>query len=207
MNLFSDIKSPLLLGLKAGLFGLLVVTSTIMLVLTNNRGYEIALLVICVWSACRLYYFSFYVLDHYAGGDKNASLFAMVLKVSRKQESSVMPTPPVPGVPVANLFTDLPGNLPSELTEALTVSQHVRIERIVSTGHSSPSGFWYDQQEHEWVVVLRGEAVLEFENESWCLVPGDHLLIPPHQKHRVALTSQHEPTVWLAVFFKEGIPP
>ena len=100
-----------------------------------------------------------------------------------------------------NLFDNLPRRLPNELKETLAMSQHVRIERIVSTGQASPDGFWYDQPEHEWVVVLKGEAVLEFENHSQPLSPGDYILIPPHQKHRVASTSDQEPTVWLAVFY------
>ena len=100
-----------------------------------------------------------------------------------------------------NLFADLPCHLSAELTETLVMSKYVRIERIVSTGQSSPAGFWYDQPEYEWVVVLQGEAALEFENHSQPLFPGDHVFIPPHQKHRVASTSAHEPTVWLAVFF------
>lgn len=57
-----------------------------------------------------------------------------------------------------NLFADLPTDLPEELVEVLTENKHVRIERIISTGHASPDDFWYDQDEHEWVVVLKGEA-------------------------------------------------
>ncbi len=103
-----------------------------------------------------------------------------------------------------NLFHDLPTALPEELVENIIVSENIRIERIVSTGQASPPGFWYDKDESEWVVVLRGEAVLEFQGETtWQrMKPGDHVLIPPHCKHRVASTSMTEPTVWLAVFFK-----
>jgi cupin 2 domain-containing protein len=125
----------------------------------------------------------------------------MVLKWFRRQNDLGVKMAFIPDTCMANLFANLPTNMPEELTETLATSQHVRIERIVSTGQSSPPGFWYDQQEHEWVAVLRGEAVLEFENEMRRLLPGDQILIPPHQKHRVALTSQHEPTVWLAVFY------
>lgn len=200
MNLFADIKSPFLLRLKAGMFGLLAVMSAVLLVITDNRAYKIALLAICVWSSCRLYYFFFYVLDHYVGGDKNASLFAMILRLFRKTNHSGEEKH------AANLFADMPRNLPEELTETLTASRHVRIERIISTGHASPPGFWYDQPEHEWVVVLRGEATLEFfeKDETRLLSPGDYVSIPPHQKHRVASTSEHAPTVWLAVFFTES---
>jgi len=101
----------------------------------------------------------------------------------------------------ANLFTELPSNLPEELTETLVDVPDIRIERIISTGHASPPGFWYDQAESEWVVVLRGEATLEFEEETQMLKPGDYILIPPHRRHRINSTSQTEPTVWLAVFF------
>jgi len=104
----------------------------------------------------------------------------------------------------ANLFAELPVNLPEELVEKLVDTQEVRIERIVSAGHSSPQGFWYDQAESEWVVVLCGEAVLEFEDEERMLKPGDYVLIPAHRKHRVHSTSSMEPTVWLTVFFGGG---
>lgn len=83
--------------------------------------------------------------------------------------------------------------------------KHVRIERIVSTGHPSPEGFWYDQDEHEWVVVLMGRAKLIFEGNSEPVEmgPGDYMNIPAHRKHRVEWTSPDEPTVWLAVFYSE----
>ena len=103
----------------------------------------------------------------------------------------------------SNIYTDLLTLLPEELIEKLVDTKDIRIERIVSTGHSSSPGFWYDQPESEWVVVLHGEGVLEFEDdgERCRMVPGDYILIPPHSKHRVLLTSMKEPTVWLAVFF------
>ena len=65
---------------------------------------------------------------------------------------------------------------PRRIVEILAENQHVRIERIVSTGQSSPEGFWYDQEEHEWVVVLLGEAKLLFEgdDEPTHMKPGDY---------------------------------
>lgn len=102
-----------------------------------------------------------------------------------------------------NLFTEVPRSLPTELVEVLASDASVRIERIVSTGHASPDGFEYDQDEHEWVVVLKGSAKLTFnDGESNVLQPGDHVLIEAHRKHRVEWTSSEEPTVWLAVFFQ-----
>ena len=81
MHLFDDIKSPVLLYLKGGLFGLLAIMAGTLVVFTDNHWYEVVFLVICVWASCRFYYFLFYVLDHYVGGDKNASVFAMILKL------------------------------------------------------------------------------------------------------------------------------
>jgi cupin 2 domain-containing protein len=105
----------------------------------------------------------------------------------------------------SNLLSPLPSKLPVELVEAIVKSKHVRIERIVSTGHASPEGFWYDQKENEWVVVLKGEAKVVFEGESQPvdLKPGDHVTIPAHRRHRVEWTTPKEPTVWLAVFYGE----
>lgn len=103
-----------------------------------------------------------------------------------------------------NLFANLSTALPEELVTVLTESQHVRIKRIVSTGHCSPEDFWYDQDEHEWVVLLQGEAKLDFEGgESVQMKPGDHVLIPAHRKHRVDWTTPDEPAVWLAVFYRD----
>jgi cupin 2 domain-containing protein len=103
------------------------------------------------------------------------------------------------------LFDDLPHNLPEELVETLAENKHVRIERIVSNGHASPDGFWYDQAEAEWVVVLKGEAKLLFEgdDEPLHLKMGDHVHIPAHKKHQVKWTTPDEPTVWLAVFYRD----
>ena len=100
-----------------------------------------------------------------------------------------------------NLF-DLPDPLPDhEIFTELSDSGAVRIERIVSTGQTTPFGQWYDQEEDEWVVLLQGEAILEYENgEKLRLSPGDHILLPAHHRHRVAYTSAHPPCIWLAVF-------
>ena len=104
---------------------------------------------------------------------------------------------------MTNFFADLPDKLPEELIEELIATPGTRIERIVSTGQASPDGFWYDQHEHEWVIVLRGSAGLQFQDpdEELVLQVGDHVHIPAHRKHRVAWTDPASPTVWLAVFF------
>ncbi|MEZ9356316.1 cupin domain-containing protein [Vibrio breoganii] len=102
-----------------------------------------------------------------------------------------------------NLFSDIPDNLPNELFSDLLKSEHTRIERIISHGHTSPDTGWYDQEEHEWVIVLKGEGEIEFESrETIKLGVGEYLNIPAHQKHRVAWTTHKEPTLWLAVFYR-----
>lgn len=103
-----------------------------------------------------------------------------------------------------NLFADLPSHLPDELFTTLLDATNVRIERIVSHGHASPEGFWYDQDQHEWVVVLKGQARLRFEDDEQSveMKPGDFVNIPAHKKHRVEWTTPDEPTIWLAVFYE-----
>jgi cupin 2 domain-containing protein len=102
---------------------------------------------------------------------------------------------------VQNLLSNLPANLPDELTTVIQEGHGVRIERIVSTGHRSPDGFWYDQPEHEWVMILQGAARLAFEDRVVEMVARDSINIPARQKHRVEWTTPDQPTVWLAVFF------
>lgn len=106
---------------------------------------------------------------------------------------------------VGNLFEDIPANLPDELAQTLLNRKIIRIERIISKGHSSPDGFWYDQEEDEWVLLLAGSAGLQFEHETEprVLKPGDHLYIPAHCRHRVAWTDRVANSIWLAVFFPE----
>lgn len=105
-----------------------------------------------------------------------------------------------------NLFDAIAGALPDEITETLQTGSGVRIERIISHGHASPDGFWYDQDEDEWVLLLAGSAGLRFEDEAAerMLKPGDYLLIPAHCRHRVVWTAADTGTIWLAVFFTDG---
>lgn len=99
-----------------------------------------------------------------------------------------------------NLLHPLPDDLTEEVFSELLRREAVRIERVVSNGHASPEGFWYDQDENEWLVLLQGEAGIAFaDREPVYLQQGDTLNLPAHTRHRVTFTSH--PAIWLAVFY------
>jgi cupin 2 domain-containing protein len=103
-----------------------------------------------------------------------------------------------------NLFAALPDAGAAEQLTTLLTRPGLRIERIVSLGQASPPGFWYDQDEHEWVLVLAGAARLRVadETEARLLRRGDFLDIPAHTRHRVEWTEPGEKTIWLAVHYR-----
>ncbi len=103
-----------------------------------------------------------------------------------------------------NIFNRIPAIVPEEITEILVNCNNVRIERIISCGQSSPPNFWYDQNEKEWVLVLKGKAKLKFQNkpEELILNAGDYINIPAHVKHRVEWTKENSETIWLAIFYR-----
>lgn len=101
---------------------------------------------------------------------------------------------------IDNLYQDIPNELPEELFEILLQRDGVRLERIVSHGHTTAPGEWYDQVWDEWVILLSGSAILTFEEgEKHHLKPGDHLMIPAHFRHRVESTDNQQKSVWLAL--------
>lgn len=102
-----------------------------------------------------------------------------------------------------NFFANIPASSPDELFETLHQQPGIRIERILSFGQASPPGFWYEQENDEWVVLLQGQARLRFEEEPQTseLRAGDHVSIPAKKRHRVEWTSSEPPAVWLAVHF------
>ncbi len=106
-------------------------------------------------------------------------------------------------LPVKNIFKDLPKQTNIEFFEDLIDEPRFKLERIISFGQATPKGEWYDQERDEWVVLLKGSATLVFEGkaEEIDLFPGDHILIPAHQKHRVNRTDPDEPSFWLALHF------
>lgn len=100
-----------------------------------------------------------------------------------------------------NLFADVPETLPEEEFKTLWQRPDLKIERIVSRGHATPEGEWYDQEQDEWVVLLSGEAVLRIEGqeELHAMQAGDWLLLPAHCRHRMERTDARQACVWLAV--------
>ena len=110
---------------------------------------------------------------------------------------------------VYNLLNSLPDARTAEVSEALVTGQGVRLERIVSLGQASPEGFWYDQDDAEWVMLLSGKARLAIagEPQEYELGPGDTIFLPAHCRHRVTWTDPEHPTVWLALFVSMRFEP
>lgn len=101
------------------------------------------------------------------------------------------------------MLEDIPVELPEEIFATICLSDNVKIERIVSRGHASPEGFWYDQEKNEFVLIVQGSAGLKVENERDLVVlkTGDYLNIGAHVKHRVEWTDPACDTIWLAVHY------
>ena len=103
-----------------------------------------------------------------------------------------------------NLLQDIPKDLSIEHSNPICHlgNDAVRIERIISHGQASPPGYWYDQDEDEWVLLLEGKAQLTIEDrdEPLVLTPGDSVLLPAHCRHRIDWTAENRLTIWLAVF-------
>lgn len=105
---------------------------------------------------------------------------------------------------IGNFYAELPADTQDrERFDTLLQRPGLKLERIVSTGQCSPPGFWYDQPEGEWVLLLAGEARLRFADEADArlMKPGDFVDIAPRRRHRVETTSTTPPAVWLALHY------
>jgi cupin 2 domain-containing protein len=102
----------------------------------------------------------------------------------------------------SNIFANIPSEIKEELFEEIVKKEGLTIERIISKGHTTTESEWYDEENDEWVIVLKGEAILEFEtSDDVRLKEGDYLNIPAHTKHRVSWTKENEKTIWLAIHY------
>lgn len=108
---------------------------------------------------------------------------------------------------IRNLLGQIPPAQGREILETLLETAGARLERIISYGQASPDGVWYDQAEHEWLMVLAGSAGLHIEGEREIVVlrAGDSLNIPAHRRHRVEWTSTQQPTIWLALYYRDAV--
>jgi len=111
--------------------------------------------------------------------------------------------------PTLNILSPLPRPSVDEIVDALVQANGIRLARIVSHGQPSPAGFWCDQEEAEWVLIVAGRArvTIEGEAEDRDLGPGDSLFLPAHCRHRVAWTDPDRTTIWLALFVDIGLAP
>jgi cupin 2 domain-containing protein len=108
---------------------------------------------------------------------------------------------------LSDLFAEIPAELSAEVFETLLETPSFRIERIVSLGHASPEASWYDQETHEWILLLSGAARLLFDGEGTLdLRTGSFINIPAHKRHRVEWTDPGRPTIWLAIHYAACLP-
>jgi len=101
-----------------------------------------------------------------------------------------------------NIFSDIPKLLSEEQFDTLLRSKSIKIERIISKGHASPKIGWYKQQQNEWVVVLKGSAIITIKDaEQITLEEGDYYHLPAYIEHKVSWTKPNIETIWLAVHY------
>ena len=100
-----------------------------------------------------------------------------------------------------NIFEKIIVDKKEEIFFEIFKNETIKIEKIVSNSQTSPENFWYEQEKSEFILLLEGFAILEFEDKEIELLKGDCLNIKAMQKHRVKYTSEKEPTIWFAVFY------
>ena len=109
-----------------------------------------------------------------------------------------------------NLLHEIPGDIPDEVVSPLCGGScnmgSVRVDRIVSRRFTSPEGFWYDQDEDEYVLLIQGAARLTMavsatNHETVEMKPLDWIYLPAHIRHRVDWTDPDRDTIWLAVYY------
>jgi len=102
-----------------------------------------------------------------------------------------------------NLFCQIPAQLDQEIFESIIDRPNIKIERIISEGQTTAKAQWYDQEQSEWIILLKGSATLKFKDPENIITlnEGDYINIPPHTLHRVEWTAEDKKTIWLAVHY------
>lgn len=100
-----------------------------------------------------------------------------------------------------NIFEKIIVDKTEEIFSEIFKNETIKVEKIVSNGQKSVENFWYEQEKSEFILLLEGFAILEFEDFEIELKKGDCINIKAKQKHRVKFTSLNEPTIWFAVFY------
>jgi len=101
---------------------------------------------------------------------------------------------------IFNLLDNIPFTSKNEIFNTIISNDNIKIERIISYGQTTPKDYWYNQEEDEFVLILKGDAKIQYDDGSiHILNTNDSLYIQSHQKHKVTYTAN--PTIWLAIFF------
>lgn len=102
-----------------------------------------------------------------------------------------------------NIFSEIPTSIPKEVFNSIIDKDGIKIERIISKGHTTEKDKWYNQEKNEWLIMLKGKAELLFKNNNQIIKmkKGDYLNISAHTEHRVTKTSKKEETIWLTIHY------
>lgn len=101
-----------------------------------------------------------------------------------------------------NIFK-LQEKISKEIFEEIANGSSFRMERIISPHMPNGASKWYEQEEHELVILLQGVAKIEYENSDIItLKQGDYITIKPMNKHRVYYTSKEPLAIWLTIHYK-----
>ena len=92
----------------------------------------------------------------------------------------------------------LPGIEEEEIVDILKENEDVKIERIISTGQVSD---WMVQEKREYVLLIQGNAVIEFNDKTVEMKSGATIFIEKRKRHRVAYTSENPCCIWFCVHF------
>lgn len=95
-----------------------------------------------------------------------------------------------------------------EYTETMLSGDNWRLERIISRGHVSPEGFWYEQNEDEWGrgAPRRGRNHVGRRNEMH-VKKRRKRAYSAKCRHRVSRTSENPECIWLCFFAAENKNP